>query len=225
MCNDLKKYYTHLRDCLDGLQKEKAVGYAMALLTEKKVSLVELYEQILTPILNGIVIERADEDGAIWKEHAMTSIVRTIVECAYPFVVKKTEKDSNGVSGGKVMILCPEEEYHELGARMGADFYALNGFEVCFIGANTPMENFISAYNALKPDIVSISVTNYLNLISLKKIVKQIREKVGNNVKIVLSGSAFTSAQRTAEEFDADIYVANFEDIKALRRDNHETGI
>ncbi len=225
MNENLKQFHTRLQSCLNDLDRENAVGYSLMLLSEGKVSITELYEEILSPILNSISIGRGEEDSAIWKEHVMTNIVRTIVECSYPYVIKEKEKNKGEKKVRKVMVLCPEEEYHELGARMGADFYTINGYDVVFIGCNTPKENFISAYNALKPDMISISITNYLNLISLKKIIEEIREKIGYEVKIILSGSAFASTKKTAKDFGAAALVGTFREIEALRRDDDETGI
>lgn len=62
------------------------------------------------------------------------------------------------------MLVTPEEEYHEIGIRMGMDFYTLLGYEVVYIGCSTPRDTLLNAAKTLRPDLVSISVTNYLNL-------------------------------------------------------------
>ncbi|NTV90212.1 MAG: cobalamin B12-binding domain-containing protein [Clostridiales bacterium] len=219
MNDNLNQYRAQLITYMEAFDRDNSVSYALSLLADGKVSIPDLYEGILTPVLNSISVSRASEDEAIWKEHVMTGIVRTIVECAYPFVLKQRKPFAEGKKQVRVIILCPEEEYHELGARMGADFYELNGFEVFFIGCNTPKENFISAYNALKPEIIAISITNYLNLISLKQIIEEIRGKIGNEVKVLLSGSAFASTRKTAKDFGATALVGSYAEIEALRGD------
>lgn len=216
MNEDMKSYQDTFSTYLRDLDKERSYEYALSLLSQGKVTVPELYEEVIAPVLNSIVVGRQDEDTVIWREHTMTGIARTIVECAYPFVMESSKKAFPQGNGRKVIILCPEEEYHELGARMGADYFKLEGYEVIFIGGNTPKENFYSAYETLKPDIIAISVTNYLNLVPLKGIISGIREKAGSGVRIILSGSAFHHAGKTAEDFGADLLVRTFRDLSGL---------
>lgn len=217
MNEDMTSYQENFSQYLRELDKEKSFEYALSLLEQEKVTVPELYEHIIAPVLNSIVVGRRDEDTVIWKEHTMTGIARTIVECAYPHVLKASRRDFPEGNGRKAMVLCPEEEYHELGARMGADYLKLEGYEVFFIGGNTPKENFYSAYDVLKPEVIAISVSNYLNLVPLRGIITHIREKAMSGTRIILSGSAFQHSGKTAEDFGADHLVRSFRDIDALR--------
>lgn len=216
MDKELKQF----KEYLESFNKDKALEFSLGLLSEGKITISELYEEIIAPTLNSIVISREQEDSLIWKEHTMTNIARSVIECAYPFVLKERDKNNKVGKRQRVMMLCPLEEYHEIGARMGADFFTIANYEVIYIGTNTPKENFFSAYNTLKPDIVSITITNYLNLVALKSIVAEMKEKTDKNVKIILSGLAFKTTQKTASDFGADALVTSFEDILALRGEN-----
>jgi len=37
-------------------------------------------------------VREGDADVCVWKEHVRTSIVRTVVEAAYPYVVKEAAR-------------------------------------------------------------------------------------------------------------------------------------
>lgn len=217
MNEDFAKYQKQLKQYMAQFSREKSVAYSLSLLAERKVTVSELYEEIIRPVLASIIICRADEGQAIWKEHLMTSIVRSIVESAHSYVEAEREANWEGAPCGKVIVLCPEEEYHEIGARMGADFFTITGFDVYFIGANTPKSNLVSAYETLKPDLIAFSVANYLNLVSVKKYIEEIREKIGSGVKITLSGGAFSLTGKTAGDFGADALIQTFADVMALR--------
>lgn len=225
MNEDYAKYQKQLKQYLAQFSRDKSVGFALSLLSEGKVTVGELYEQIVGPALGGIVICREEEDTCIWKEHIMTNVVRSIVENAEPYVLKERNQTVPEGTVGKVMIFCPEEEYHEIGARMGADFFTILGFDVFFIGCNLPKSNIVSAYETLKPDVIAISVTNYLNLISLKKYIEEIRTKINEDVKITISGSALAVTGKTADDFGADALIRTMDDIRALRRDLYGVGI
>ena len=139
----------------------------------------------------------------------MTAIVRSVIECARPYVIKEKELTSAGGSAGRVLLVCPEDEYHELGIRMGQDFFTIAGFETFFVGGNTPQANIVSAVETLRPDIVDIGVSNFLNLVQLKKIVAELRQSIDARVKIAVSGSALGRSGKTAG-FGADIIINSF---------------
>ena len=225
MAKDINKHFETVAEYLRKFEKEKAIGYCMSLLEDGTVSVAELYEEILAPALNRITILRAQEDSLIWQEHVMTAIVRSIVECTRPYVIKEKAANAGGGSNGKVMLVCPEDEYHELGIRMGTDFFTIANYEAVFIGGNTPQENILSAVEQLQPDIVNIGISNFINLVSLKKIILELRAKISPNIKITVSGSAFKRTGTDAADFGADFIVNSFSDILALGRNNHETGI
>lgn len=216
MNEGLPTYRLQFSGYLNSFDRENALNYALDLLKLEKITIKELYEDIIAASLNSIIVTRAMEDSTIWKEHAMTSIARTVIECAFPYVLKEASQRRANYYRGKVMILCPEEEYHELGARMGADFFIIAGFEVIYIGCNTPMENFISAYKELQPDIVAISVANHFNLVALKRIVSRLKEVISNESSVILCGSAFAHTGKTAAEFGAQALANSYEDIMAL---------
>lgn len=221
----LEQYYEQFHKYLLDFDKDTALHYSLTLLSDGKVSIQELYEHIITPSLNNITIGRDEEDRDIWKEHMMTNIVRSIIECVYPYVAKEKEKFIQQDDRKRVMVLCPEEEYHEIGARMGADFFTMTGYDVFYIGCNTPKGNFIHAYNELKPDIIAVSITNYLNLVSLKKIVRDIKDQINSKVMLLICGSAFIHTKTTAKDFGAHKLVCTYDDILSLRGNDNVTGI
>lgn len=230
MCKDLKTFLNTFEVTLKSFDKEKTVQYALDLLEKEEVPIWQLYESIIGPTLNNIVIFRNQEDYTIWKEHLMTSIVRCVIECAYPYVLKVRDENKNKEEfkvneGKKVVILCPEEEYHEIGPRMGADFFTMANYQVFFIGANTPEKNMVSAIEFFQPDFVVISISNYLNLVTLNHMTKKIRGKIHDKTKLLVSGSAFQRTTTSANDFGADGLVMTFEEVCQLGGVAHETSI
>ncbi len=173
----------------------------------------ELYEQILGPLLNVMHCPENDE-SCIWREHVRSSIVRAIVEVAYPFVLKAKEKPDFTPVGKCVLIVCPLEEYHEIGARMASDFFELAGFDAKYVGANTPNRDIMAAVRFLKPDYVAISVTNYYNLVKAKATIASIRAEYPD-IQIVLGGSAFRDP-RHVECVGCGRYVSTYAQVLAL---------
>lgn len=213
MSDELQRYCREFSERLDALDRDGALGYALGLLSDGRVTVRELYEGVLAPSINGIAVTRRNEEQEIWREHVKSGIVRSALESAWPFVQKQRKETAQKL---RVIVACPEEECHELGARMGADFFTLAGFDAVYIGCNTPLNNILSAAEHLKPDVVAISVTNYLNPVALKRIVAALRSKVGCSALIAVSGSAAAGAGKTAGDFGADRIVNSFADVQAL---------
>ena len=196
-------------------QKEEAVNYALSLLETGKIGVVELYEKILTPALNQMECKLEDRNQCIWKEHVQTAIVRTIVECCYPYVMKHTRQDGKE-NGLTAVVLCPPEEYHDLGARMVTDFFTLCGYHTIFVGSNTPYQDFYQAIYSIRPDLVAISVSNYFNLVATKRIIKELREASLKTPWIVAGGRAIDRDERAIEIIGADERICSFHDIMQL---------
>lgn len=197
---------------LENFDRDKAIVYAISLLESGALSVPELYESVLAPALNRIQVPRDQEQSLIWREHMMSSIVRTTMEVAYPHVLREKGSTHRGML---VLLACPEEEYHEIGIRMGADFFTILGYEVAYIGCNTPRDTLLDAVRALKPELVSLGVTNYLNLAQLPALVAALKSQ-DHMLRVYLSGSALRHADKAAADFGADGVLDSFASIQAL---------
>lgn len=197
--------------------KEKALILCLESLEKNYISVVELYESILRPAINSIVDDFEDEEELIWKEHVRSGIIRTIIESAYPFVLKERDKRAE-VNGERVIVMCPRFEDHELGARMVSDFFIIAGYDSVFIGSNTPEKTIIKAVEEVKPKYISISVTNYYNLIATKKTIDVIKNKFKSGIKFLVGGQAFESNPGAYKEVGGDLLLKSFDDILELKR-------
>lgn len=194
--------------------KPQAVNYALDLINQKKVSLEELYLDILAPSLIYFQCEEKDEEICIWKEHFRTSIIRTIIESCYAEVLKRVEDvKKNHI---KIVLLTPAFEYHEIGAIMNTHFMMLEGFDAHYIGANTPKTEILSAIRAYHPDYIALSVTNPYNIVVTKQTTDEIR-RFFPEVGIILGGQAFKEAHNV-EHLNYDYILNNLTDLKEFAK-------
>lgn len=211
--------YEELLGYLMEENKEKSVTLCIEALEKGQIDVVKLYEQVLTPALNHIILEYPDdENNLIWKEHVRSGIIRTIVESAYPYVLKDRGKLGNNKSEN-VIIMCPRFEEHDLGARMVADFFTIVGYDATFIGANTPERTILKAIESIKPKYVSMSVTNYYNLTTGKKTIDIIRETSDYKITFLLGGHAFNQNPNVCKEIGGDRLLNSFQDILDLSKE------
>ena len=213
----MESFYGEFLSLLDDGNKERCVQLCLSTLSDKTLDVVTLYRDILTPALSEKFCSSRDEEICIWQEHIRTSIVRTIIECCYPFVLRERDEKYLSTQKGKVIVLCPPDEAHEIGARMVADFFLLNGYHATFIGASTPVNEIIGAITHFKPDYVAISITNVFNLIATAKAVSRILDlKTTLDFKVILGGQACKQNPTTCRKMNADMILDTFDDIQKL---------
>ncbi|EQB88557.1 methanogenic corrinoid protein MtbC1 [Clostridium punense] len=215
----MEALYKEFLNYLEKEDKEAALNLILSKLTDNSIDIVKLYTEILTPSLNTMTPNKGDKTF-IWKEHVRSSIIRTIIENCYPYVIKERDAKYELKQDKNIAVVCPPEEYHEIGARMVADFFTLLGYNATFVGSNTPKEDFINALASLNFHYVAISVSNFYNTISTKKIIHDIKT-TSPKIKIFLGGSAFEHNKEILKELEADLYLKTFEDILKLAKEDN----
>ncbi len=212
------EFYNQLMVFLNDEDKENAMKLCINALQGKSISVVDLYQNILTPALNSIIDEFPEDEELIWREHVRSGIVRSIIESAYPYVLR-TKEELGLYKSESVIVMCPEFEDHELGARMVSDFFTIAGYNSTFIGAKTPENTVLKAVNIIRPKYICISVTNHYNLISTGKIIKKVREHASQDIKVILGGSAFTANPHAYKTVGGDLLLKYYDDIENLHKE------
>lgn len=205
-----EKEYQIFTNYLKQEDKDQSVLYALSLLDEQKMTIEDLYTHIVAPSLINFECDVDDEEICIWKEHHTTSIIRTILEAVYPYIVKR-KKDIKKI-GKKIVVLTPSFEYHEIGALMVSHFMLLQGFDASYIGANTPKTEILSALRAYQPDFIALSVTNPYNIVVTEQICNEIK-RFFPDIQIVIGGQAFKN-QAALSSIKYDYLLEDFEAIK-----------
>lgn len=204
--------YEEFIKVLDTYNKEKAYSYAIELLNNGTFGVVDLYEKVLKPSLNNWNCDHENNKLCIWQEHIRSSIIRSIIEGCYPFVLK----EKSNTYEQTVAVVCPPDEQHELGARMISDYFTIKGFNSTFVGSNTPVESFIEAVKNYEFDYIAISVTNYYHLFKTKKLIQKIKN-LSPKIKVLVGGRAFVDRNNMYKNLGADYLIQNINDISKLK--------
>ncbi len=211
--------YEQIQSCLSQENKHGCINIVLDELSNSRIDIVTLYNEILTPALREKYYLKSDKEICIWEEHVRTSIIRTIIECCYPYVINERDNKYHSTLKDKVIVVCPTEELHEIGARMVSDFFTLSGFDTIFVGANTPQLEIIEAIEHINPTYVAVSVTCYYNLLAAMRTIKSIidiRNKGGLDFTIIVGGYAFKKNPEMLDKMGADLLLDTFDDIKNL---------
>jgi MerR family transcriptional regulator, light-induced transcriptional regulator len=84
-------------------------------------------------------------------------------------------------------------ERHEFGIRMVADFFELAGWDVAYLGADTPLEGLARLLDEVQADVLAISATMTPNLRAVAAIVEGVRSaSLHKQPRIIVGGYPFT---------------------------------
>jgi len=161
-----------------------------------------LYMGLIKPVMYEIGRLWEDDKISTAEEHLATSLVGRILAALYeklPFSL--TDR-------GKAIVTSAPNEYHELGARLLADMLESDGWDVLFLGANTPAEALISLIRKKRPRFVAISLTMPFSIDKVSGIISAIRAIPAlSSVKIMVGGAAFNTAPRLWRQIGADAWA------------------
>lgn len=146
--------------------------------------------------------------GAMWetgkisvaKEHLASALVNRIMSMQYIELMDAAEAKKGSAAVGTVA-----NEFHELGATMVANALEADGWNVDFLGANTPAEEFLALISEKDYDIVALSATIPFNLETVQDVIQQIRSGAGAcRPRILAGGLVFRDFPGLAEKLGAD---------------------
>jgi len=183
---------TELRARLDELFRAKdrpaAVTAALTAVRDGRLGVVELYDEVLTPLLIDTGTDWQRGTTQIWEEHFASATVRTIVEALYPDVIAQSA--SAPANDRTVLLVCPPQEHHDLGLRMLTDRFALGGWNAVFLGADTPIAEMTAAASALGASLVVLSASTHFNRLHLRSVVDKLKAGLPG-IRVAVGGPAF----------------------------------
>ncbi len=193
--------------------KEEAIDLILDAMEEDGSNVRDVYTHIFTPVLK--------EAGRLWQrdeisvadEHFITQTTLTLMSQLYLYFpeVKKT--------GHRLVAACVTGELHDLGLKMISDFFEMDGWDTCFLGANTPKDSIIESIRCQKADLVALSASHPMLVGEVEGIIAALRcEKDLSHVKILVGGAPFNEEPNLWHAIGADGYAKDAEE--AIRQAN-----
>ncbi len=112
-----------------------------------------IYTEMITPALTEVGEAWHRGDLNIASEHLAIQI--TLQQSAHVRSLARRRKPV----GAEAVITAVEGELHAVGARLVADLFYLEGWDVAFLGQNTPTGDLVEWVRDRKPDLVLLSVS------------------------------------------------------------------
>ncbi|NDJ74898.1 MAG: hypothetical protein GYB65_01455 [Chloroflexi bacterium] len=173
---------------------------------------------VLSAIAQGLTVRQVYLDvfqpalyeiGALWEqgqvsvaqEHLATVITQTILSRIY------TDVTLTPRNGRSAIVACLDENYHEIGPRMIADFLHMAGYDTRFLGANTPRESLLHMIDDIKPDVVGLPSTMQHHVDVVQQAIEHIRADFASyRPTIMVGGIAFNLVDGLWQRVGADVW-------------------
>jgi methylmalonyl-CoA mutase cobalamin-binding domain/chain len=151
------------------------------------------------------------EIGRLWQinkisvaqEHYGTACTQAIISGLYSRILSSEKKDKT------LIATCINDELHELGIRMIADFFEMDGWDTYYLGANTPIKGIIDYLVQKDADLLAVSATLTKHLSSVEMLIKKIRKSKAPNIKILVGGYPFNILPNLWKKIGADGFAKN----------------
>lgn len=182
---------------------------------KKTVSIKDIYLNVLQPVQYEI--------GRLWhirkisvaQEHFASSVTQLVMSQLYPFICSKGKEKSKGV----IVAVCVSGELHEIGIRMVADFFEMEGWTTHFLGANMPVSAIVETVHKHRADLLAVSASMSSNVEKAKKLIKAVRSSPAPNIKVIVGGYVFNNVPGLWKQVGADCYAENAESALLLSLD------
>jgi len=197
-------------DHILGERRQAAVEYIMSLHTDG-VPLKDIYLLVFGPVQR--------ELGRLWQtrkigvaqEHYGTAITQLAMARLYPALFSGERKSRRMAAAGV------GGELHELGIRMVADFFEMDGWDSRYYGANLPPSELAKAVAADKPDLLCLSATMPWHVQDLKATINAVRNIPGlDKLPILAGGRPFAISPELWRSVGADGTAATAQEALEL---------
>jgi methanogenic corrinoid protein MtbC1 len=159
------------------------------------------------------------EIGRLWQmnrvsvaqEHFCTAATQLIMAQLYPRIFR-TEKN-----GRRIVATSIGGELHEIGVRIIADFFEMEGWDTYYLGANSPTNAILQALSDRRADVLAVSVTMTFHIRAVESLIAAVRaaEQL-KDVKILVGGYPFNIEPELWKRVGADAYAADASDAVAM---------
>ncbi|MFW5783097.1 MAG: cobalamin B12-binding domain-containing protein [Spirochaetota bacterium] len=176
------EYLDYLDNLLSG-RRQACVATVQRLLDEEagvRALYLDLFQRSLYDV--GALWERNKISVAV--EHLATAITESLMSLVYPVLFRSERVNRRAV------VACVANEYHQVGARMVADIFELNGWDTAFLGANTPQRDVVDMISRTEPHVVGLSLAVYSRVGALHETIELVRSRWAD-VPVIVGGQAF----------------------------------
>lgn len=164
----------------------------------------DIYLHVFQPTLYEIGRLWQRNEISVAEEHFFTAATQLVMSQLYPYIFASQRKEKS------MMAACVGDELHEVGVRMVADFFEMDGWNTWYLGANVPSEAILQSITTNKPDVLALSATMSYHARHVQELIAQVRTVPGGEqVAVLVGGWCFRMAPDLWKEVGADGFASD----------------
>lgn len=172
-------------------------------------SINDLYETVFKVALYEVGVLWEKNKISVAAEHLATAITEGILNELFEQIISTQRVNK------KVVLSCVENERHQVGIKMVADVFEMQGWESYFLGTGIPIHELKRYLWEENPEVLAISLSIYFNYKNLIHTLEAVRTDFPN-LMIIVGGQAFKHVDVSAlEKLDKVVY---FNDLYVLEQ-------
>ena len=152
-------------------------------LVERGASLSDVYLKVFQPGLRDL--------GRLWQLSRITVAQEHYCTAATQLMMARLSGrlfgTRAGSSGKRLVAACVQGELHEVGIRMIADLFEMQGWDTDYVGASTPPASAARMAAGRRADVLAVSATMTYHLEELRSVVAAARQ-ASPRLKIIVGG-------------------------------------
>jgi methanogenic corrinoid protein MtbC1 len=163
------------------------------------VSVTELYDQVLQPALSEIGRMWHRGEISVADEHFATATTRALLGGLRSYFPQPEPRSAT------VVATAVSGDFHDVGLRMVADCFEMDGWGVLFLGANMPATDISEFLGQYPADLLALSASTCLVVRQAGEFINVVRSgHSSDKLKIIVGGSPFDMIPDLWEELGAD---------------------
>lgn len=175
--------------------------------------LMHFYVNVLQPCMYEVGVLWEKNEILVSHEHMVTGLVNRVMSILYSQHLK-THPDC-----GNAVVACVPGEKHEVGCRMVADLLEMDGWNIDYLGADTPADDLMALLMEKKPAFVALSVGMSFNLANAHEIVSTIRQESRlDDMRILIGGLICNKIPELWQVIGADGHAVNAQEAVMVAR-------
>jgi len=179
-----------------------AAGWLILDAVEQGTPIKAIYLDVFQPVQREIGRLWQTNQISVAQEHYCTAATQLVMSMLYPRIFDSPRK------GRRLVAACVGGELHEIGARMVADFFEMDGWDTYFMGANTPTESILRAVEERRADILAISATMTFHVSQVADLIAAFRRAgLDRRTRVLVGGYPFNIAPDLWQRVGADGYA------------------
>jgi methanogenic corrinoid protein MtbC1 len=159
------------------------------------------------------------EVGQLWQmnkisvahEHYCTAATQLVMSQLYPRIF------SSERNGHTMVATCIAGDLHEIGLRMVADFFEMDGWDTTYLGANVPARDLLAMLESQPTDLLAISATMTFHIGRVAELIAAVRSRdTLRDVRLIVGGYPFNVAPGLWPEIGADGHATDADSALAI---------